>query len=112
MARKPKPNDEPAGHGHNSLDRGKLKSFIERIESIEAERAELAADVKDVMAEAGSAGFDVKAIRAVLRLRKQDRETRDAHQALVDEYLHALGDLADLPLGRAAMARDGLMPPV
>lgn len=113
MPRKSNPTDtHTAGPGHNSLDRAKLKNLVERIESIEAERAELASDIKDVYAEAAGAGFDTKALRQIIKLRKQDKSERDERQALIDTYLYALGDLADLPLGRAAIERAGLMPPV
>ena len=111
MPRKPKTTPSA---GHNSVDRDRLRSLVERIEAIESERAELASDVKDLLAEAKSGGFDVKAIRAVLRLRRQDKSERDERQAIVDEYMTALQGLADLPLGRAAIERAsaGLVPPV
>jgi hypothetical protein len=48
----------------------------------------------------------------VVRLRRQDQAERQERQAIVDSYLEALGDLADLPLGKATMERAGLMPPV
>jgi uncharacterized protein (UPF0335 family) len=101
--------------GHNStgvIDKDRLRDIVTRIEAIEEERAELAGDVKDILSEAKSSGFDVRAIRQIIRLRRQDQADRDARQAVVDEYMEALGDLADLPLGRAALARDGLAPPV
>ncbi len=68
-----------------------LKSFIERIERLEEEKAALAADVREVFAEAKSAGFDVKIMRQVLRLRKLDSADRQEQEALLDIYLHALG---------------------
>jgi uncharacterized protein (UPF0335 family) len=110
MPRKPK-SPNPAA-GHNSLDKDRLRSLIERIEAIEAERAELASDISDVYSEAKGQGFDVAALRQVVKLRRQDEDERSARQAVIDEYLHALGDLSDLPRGRSAMARAGLMPPV
>jgi uncharacterized protein (UPF0335 family) len=67
---------------------------------------------KAIYAEAKSAGSDTKALKAVVTLRKRDKGEREAHEALVQSYLEALGDLADLPLGRAAMQRDGIVPPV
>ena len=66
----------------------------------------LADDIRDVYAEAKGNGYDVKALRAVVRMRKQDAEKRREHDALVETYAHALGMLADTPLGRAAMRRD------
>ena len=68
-----------------------LKSFIERIERLEEEKAALAADVREVFAEAKSAGFDIKIMRQVLRLRKLDVADRQEQEALLDIYLHALG---------------------
>jgi uncharacterized protein (UPF0335 family) len=111
MPRKPKPTPSA---GHNSVDRDRLRSLVERIESIESERAELASDVKDLLAEAKSSGFDVTAIRAVLRLRRQDKDERSAREELVQSYLEALGDYGTTPLGAAAIARAGaaVMPPV
>jgi uncharacterized protein (UPF0335 family) len=89
-----------------------LKEIIDRIESIEQERAELAGDVKDLLQEAKSSGLDVKAIRAILRRRRQDPAELEAREALIAEYTMALQGLADLPLGRAALERAGLTPPV
>ena len=89
--------------GHNS--NSQLRSIIERIEAIETQRAELAADVKEIYQESKSAGFDTKAIRAIIRGRKQDPDERKAHEATVQMYLEALGDFATSPLGQAAMAR-------
>jgi uncharacterized protein (UPF0335 family) len=100
-----KPTHAIPAAGHNSLDRDRLYDIISRIESIEQERAELANDVKDILAEAKSSGLDVKAIRAVLRRRRQDPDEVAALQSTVDEYMSALGMLADLPLGKAALER-------
>jgi uncharacterized protein (UPF0335 family) len=101
-----------AGPGHNSLDRDKLKTLVSRIEAAEDEKLAIAEDLRGLYAEARSAGFDAAALRQVIRLRRQDKDERDGKQAIVDEYLAALGGLADLPLGRAAIERAGLMPPV
>jgi hypothetical protein len=61
-----------------------------------------------------SSGLDPKALRAVIALRKRDAGERDAHAALVQSYLEALGDLIGIPLGDHAVARaaGGLAPPV
>jgi uncharacterized protein (UPF0335 family) len=99
--------------GHNSIDKTKLKEIISRIENIEEERSELASDVRSIYAEAKSSGFDVAALRQIIKMRKQDAEKRDARQAIVDEYLAALGDYGTTPLGQSAIARASqLMPPV
>jgi uncharacterized protein (UPF0335 family) len=94
--------------GHNSLDKDRLRDIVSRIESIGAERTELASDVKDIFAEAKGQGFDVAALRTIIKMRKQEPAERDARQALIDEYMQALQGLADLPLGRAALVRDEL----
>jgi uncharacterized protein (UPF0335 family) len=53
-----------------------LKAFIERVERLEEEKKAIADDVRDVYAEAKGSGFDVKALRAIVRLRKQDTDER------------------------------------
>ena len=71
--------------------KGQLKSFVERIEKLEEEKKALAEDIREVYAEAKGVGFDVKALRTVVRLRMQDGEERKEHEALVDLYRDALG---------------------
>jgi len=85
-----------------------LRQFVARIERLEEEKAALAADIREVYAEAKGNGFDTKVLRQVIRLRKIDKAERQEMQAILDLYLEALGDLADLPLGRAALRREGL----
>ena len=70
-----------------------LKAFVERIERLEEEKKGITDDIKDVFAEAKSSGFDVKALRAVIRLRKQDVDERKEQEAILETYLHALGML-------------------
>ncbi len=67
-----------------------LRAFVARIERLEEEKAALAADLRETYAEAKGSGFDVKALRAVVRLRKQD-ETKRREEAVLSTYLHALG---------------------
>jgi uncharacterized protein (UPF0335 family) len=112
----PTPVAEPT-IGHNSLNaaaRDQLRSLVDRIEALEEEKAGLAEDIRGIYAEAKSAGFDATALRQIIRLRKQEPAERSARQALVDEYLAALGDYASTPLGAVAVARASaeLMPPV
>jgi uncharacterized protein (UPF0335 family) len=78
-----------------------LKSVIERIERLEKEKAEMAGDIKEVFAEAKGNGFDVKIIRKVLRIRKQDAAERSTEEEMIDLYLHAVG-FEDTPLAKAA----------
>ena len=76
-----------------SAAQGRLKSFIERIERLEEDKAAVANDMKEVFAEAKGEGFDVKILRKVIRLRKQDKVKREEEEALVDLYLSAIGGL-------------------
>lgn len=69
----------------------RLKQFIEKIERLEEEKAGVAADVRDVFAEAKSTGFDVKALRQILRLRKMDRNERQEQEELLELYKAAIG---------------------
>jgi uncharacterized protein (UPF0335 family) len=71
--------------------KGQLKSLVERIEKLEEEKKALSEDIREVYAEAKGVGFDVKALRTVVRLRMQDGEERKEHEALVDLYRDALG---------------------
>ena len=70
-----------------------LKAFIERIERLEEEKKALSDDIRDVFAEAKGNGFDVKAMRVVIRLRKQDKAERQEQEMIVETYMHALGML-------------------
>ncbi len=67
-----------------------LKSFIERIERLEEEKAVLAGDIRDVFAEAKSAGFDVKIMRQLIRLRKLEVTDRREQEELLTLYMQAL----------------------
>ena len=89
--------------GSNSANQ--LKSFIERVERLSEEKKSIADDIRDVYAEAKSNGYDVKALRAIVRMRSQDAEKLRELEAVIETYRHALGDLADLPLGAAAIER-------
>lgn len=91
--------------GHNSVAGDQLRSIVERVERLEEEKKSLSDDIRDVYAEAKSNGFDVKALRAIIRLRKQDKAERQEHEAIVEAYMHALGMLADTHLGQAAIER-------
>ena len=93
------------GVGHNSVAKDQLKSFVERIERLNEEQQTLLDDIKDVYAEAKGNGFDVRALRTIVRLRKQDVDKRREDEAILETYMHALGMLADTPLGQAAIER-------
>lgn len=68
----------------------RLRAFVERIERLEEERAALGADIREVYSEAKAAGFDVKTMRHVVRLRKLDSNDRQEQEALLDLYKQAL----------------------
>jgi uncharacterized protein (UPF0335 family) len=68
-----------------------LRLFIERIERLEEEKKGIADDVKDVYAEAKANGYDTKTMRAIVRLRKLEKHTRDEMDALLETYRNALG---------------------
>lgn len=68
-----------------------LRAFIERIERLEEEKKSIADDMKDVYAEAKGNGFDTKAIRTIIALRKLDQATREENETIVDLYTRALG---------------------
>ena len=77
----------------NSTAQGQLKSIIERIERLEIEKAEVAEQIKEVYNEAKGNGFDVKILRKVVRIRKQDRAKRLEEEAILDLYLSAIGEI-------------------
>ena len=68
----------------------RLRSLIELIERLEEEKKALSGDIRDVFAEAKSAGFDVKIMRAILKLRKMNAADRDEQEFLLDTYRKAL----------------------
>ena len=68
-----------------------LKAIIERIEHLEEEKKAIADDIKDVYAEAKGNGYDVKALRKIIRIRKQDKNERAEEEAILETYMNALG---------------------
>ena len=68
-----------------------LRSFIERVESLESEKAAIGDDIKDVFTELKGRGYDAKAVRQILKLRKLDPNERTEQEAIVELYLSALG---------------------
>lgn len=75
----------------DSISAEQLRLFIERIERLEEEKKGISDDVKDVYSEAKSTGFDVKTMRAIVRLRKMDKHHRDEAEMLLETYKQALG---------------------
>ena len=88
-----------SGPGGVAGDR--LRAFVERIERLEEEIKQLSDDKKDVYSEAKGDGFDVKILKEVIRLSKQDKNERDERDSLLDVYLHAI-ETAPAPLAEAA----------
>ena len=82
---------ETATIGHNSIAAGQLRAFIERIERLEEEKKTIAEDIKDVYTELKGTGFDGRAVRTIVNLRKQDQAKRQEAEAVLDLYKHALG---------------------
>jgi uncharacterized protein (UPF0335 family) len=70
-----------------------LKAIIERIERLEEEKKAISSDIRDVYAEGKGNGFDVKALRAIVRLRKQDPNERQEQETILETYMQALGML-------------------
>jgi uncharacterized protein (UPF0335 family) len=71
--------------------KGQLKALVERIERLEEEKKAIADDIRDVYGEAKGNGYDVKALRQVVRMRKQDKHERAEQEAILQTYLDALG---------------------
>ena len=72
---------------------GQLKTIVERIERLEEDKAAVMADLKEVYSEAKGNGYDVKILRKVIRLRKQDRAKHMEEEAVLDLYLSAIGEV-------------------
>jgi len=79
--------EQPAGR----FAKDHLKAFVERVERLEEEKKALSDDIRDVYAEAKGNGFDAKAMRIIVRMRKQDKNERAEQEAIVETYMHALG---------------------
>lgn len=79
-----------------------LRSIVERIERLEEEKSGIAADIRDVFAEAKGNGFDVKALRQIVKLRKIEESEREEQEHILDTYRRALGMLPDFDEQEAA----------
>ena len=91
-----------------SIARDELKSYVERIVRLEEEKAERASDIKEVYGEAQRRGYNTKALRVVVKIAMTEDGVAqyEDQKSILDTYLSALGMLADLPLGQAAIKRD------
>jgi len=92
-----------SGPGHNSGEvsaaaltkaaKDKLRQTVEKVERLAEEKSEISQQISDVYSEAKSMGYDTKALRKVIALRKIDRQTREEMEAILDTYLLALGEI-------------------
>ena len=73
-----------------SIPGGRIRSFVERIEHLDTELQELSEQKKEVFAEAKAEGLDVKILKEIIKLRKQDKDERDERETLLDLYLSAM----------------------
>jgi uncharacterized protein (UPF0335 family) len=104
MTRKAKPDPPAAGDNSGPVAADRLRSLVERIERLNGEKAELVQDIKEIFKEAESAGYPVKALRAIIKERAEDVDKLAQLEADKDMLRAALGGMADLPLGTAALA--------
>jgi len=80
----------------NGITADQLRSIVERIERLEQDKANIAADVKDVYAEAKGNGYDTKALRSIIKLRKLEAAEREEQEYMLDVYMRAMGMLPEL----------------
>jgi uncharacterized protein (UPF0335 family) len=85
-----------------SIPGGRIRSFVERIENLDTELQELNEQKKEVFSEAKGEGFDVKILKEIIKLRKQDKDERDEHETLLDMYLRAMETAEREPAAKAA----------
>ena len=90
-ALKPGADGDGEAEGPQTVAAGQLRAFIERIERVQEEIDALSDDRKEIYAEAKATGFDTKAIRTIVRLRKMDQADRQEAEAILDLYKSALG---------------------
>lgn len=91
MAKADNPKAVAGDNSTTSFGKDQLKAIVERIERLEDEKSTIALDIKEVYAEAKGNGFDVKALRTIIRIRKQDANERAEQEAILETYMQALG---------------------
>jgi uncharacterized protein (UPF0335 family) len=84
-------SDLLGGDNASTVAAGQLRAFIERIERLEEDKKTISDDIKEVYAEMKGTGFDTKAARTIVRLRKKDQAMRQEEETILDLYMHALG---------------------
>jgi uncharacterized protein (UPF0335 family) len=80
----------------------RIRSFVERVEQLDAELQELNESKKEVFSEAKAEGFDVKILKEIIKLRKQDKDERDERDSLLDLYMRAIESSEPEPKAKAA----------
>lgn len=103
-------SEEPAvGHNSNlnAQQKSQLKGIIREVEDFERQKREIIGSIGGVYKSAKEQGFDTKAVRHLIKIRRMESEQRDAFENSIDAYKQALGMLADTPLGKAAVERVG-----
>jgi uncharacterized protein (UPF0335 family) len=82
----------------------RVRSFVERIEQLDTELQEINEQRKEVFAEAKGEGFDVKVLKEIIKLRKQDKDERDEHETLLDVYMRAMATASSAAIAGSASA--------
>lgn len=88
--------------GPGGIAGARLLSFVERIENLDEEIKALTEGKKEVFTEAKGEGFDIKILKEIIRLRKQDQDERDERDSLLDLYMQAIDSAAAAPIAKAA----------
>ena len=105
MAKRDKGTATIGDNSSHAFAKDKLKSIIERAEKLNEEKAAIGQDLTDLFAEAKGQGYDTRAIKTIIKMRKQDADERAEQAAILDLYMSSLGMLASTPLGQAAIER-------
>jgi len=87
----PNRKKDPVVSGTEEVNAGHLRAFVERIEKLEEEKRAIADDIKDVYAEAKGNGFEIRIMRKIVSIRKQDRDKRHEEEEILGLYMAALG---------------------
>ena len=85
-----------------SIPGGRIRSLVERIENLDTELQELSEQKKEVFSEAKAEGFDVKILKEIIKLRKEDKDERDERESLLDLYMRAMDAEAPEKVAKAA----------
>lgn len=98
-----------ASVGHNSNlnadEKLKLSGFISEIERWEAQKREISTDISELYTSAKDAGFDTKAVRHTIKMRRMKADERASFETAYDAYMHAMGDFITTELGKAGLEK-------